>query len=85
MFYNFEDTIVHWYRYLLLEGINSTESTGEENHLLAAYGYGLTPSTTLHKIPPIYPYYLSLLSLGTFLATWLYCSGKHQIKTKGRV
>jgi hypothetical protein len=40
-FYNFEDTIVHWYRDLLLEGISSTNSTGEENHLFAAYG--LTP------------------------------------------
>ncbi len=40
-FYNFEETIVHWYRDLLLEGINSTDSTGEENHLFAAYG--LTP------------------------------------------
>jgi hypothetical protein len=40
-FYNFEDTIVHWYRDLLLKGINSTNSAGEENHLFAAYG--LTP------------------------------------------
>jgi hypothetical protein len=40
-FYNFEDTIVHWYCDLLLEGISSTDSTGEENHLFAAYG--LTP------------------------------------------
>ncbi len=40
-FYNFEDTIVHWYRDLLLEGISSTNSTGKENHLFAAYG--LTP------------------------------------------
>jgi hypothetical protein len=41
MFYNFEDTTVHWYHDLLLKGINSTDSTGEENHLFAAYG--LTP------------------------------------------
>ena len=41
MFYSFEDKIVHWYRDLLLEGINSTNSTGEENHIFAAYG--LTP------------------------------------------
>ena len=41
MFYSFEDTIVHWYRDLLLEGTNSTDSTGEENHIFAAYG--LTP------------------------------------------
>jgi hypothetical protein len=41
MFYNFEDTIVHWYCDLLLKGISSTDSTGEENHLFAAYG--LTP------------------------------------------
>ena len=40
-FYNFEDTIVHWYSDLLLEGINSTNSAEEENHLFAAYG--LTP------------------------------------------
>jgi len=41
-FYSFEDTIVHWYCDLVLEeGINSTDSTGEENHIFAAYG--LTP------------------------------------------
>jgi hypothetical protein len=40
-FYNFEDTIVHWYHDLLLKGISSTDCTGEENHLFAAYG--LTP------------------------------------------
>ncbi len=40
-FYSFEDTIVHWYRDLLLEGTNSTNSIGEENHIFAAYG--LTP------------------------------------------
>jgi hypothetical protein len=40
-FYNFEDMIVHWYRDLLLKGINSTDSIGEENHLFVAYG--LTP------------------------------------------
>jgi hypothetical protein len=39
---SFEDTIVQWYRDLLLEGTNSTDSTGEENHIFAAY-YGLTP------------------------------------------
>jgi hypothetical protein len=33
--------IFHWYRDLLLEGTNSTGSTGEENHIFAAYG--LTP------------------------------------------
>jgi hypothetical protein len=37
-FYNFEDMIVYWYRDLLLDGINSTNSTGEENHLFVAYG-----------------------------------------------
>jgi len=37
-FYSFEDTIVHWYRDLLLEGTNSTNSTGEENHIFVAYG-----------------------------------------------
>jgi hypothetical protein len=40
-FYNFEDTIAHWYRGLLLDGIISADSTVEENHLFAAYG--LTP------------------------------------------
>jgi len=40
-FYNFEDTIVHWYRDLLLEDVNSTDSTRDENHLFAAHG--LTP------------------------------------------
>jgi len=40
-FYIYEDTIVHWYRDLLLEGINFTDSTGEENHIFTAYG--LTP------------------------------------------
>jgi hypothetical protein len=41
-FYSFEDTIVHWYCDLLLEeGINSNDSTGEENHIFTAYG--LTP------------------------------------------
>jgi hypothetical protein len=40
-FYNFEDTIVHWYSDLLLKGISSANSTGKENHLFAAYG--LTP------------------------------------------
>jgi hypothetical protein len=38
-FYNFEDTIVQWYRDLLLKGISSTNSTGEENHLFAVYGF----------------------------------------------
>jgi hypothetical protein len=33
--------IVHWYRDLLLEGINFTDSTGEENHIFQAYG--ITP------------------------------------------
>jgi hypothetical protein len=40
-FYHFEDTIVHWYCDLLLKNISSTDSTGKENHLFAAYG--LTP------------------------------------------
>ncbi len=40
-FYNFEEMIFHCYRDLLLEGTNSTDSTGEENHIFAAYG--LTP------------------------------------------
>ena len=40
-FYSFEDTIVHWYRDLLLEGTNSTDSTGEEKLIFEAYG--LTP------------------------------------------
>jgi hypothetical protein len=33
--------IAHWYRDLLFDGINSTDSTREENHLFVAYG--LTP------------------------------------------
>jgi len=48
-FYNFEDTIVHWYHDLLLEGTNSTDSTGEENHIFAAYG--LTPLNDTAKSP----------------------------------
>jgi len=39
--------LVHWYCDLLLEGINSTDTTGEENHIFAAYG--LTPP---HSPPP---------------------------------
>jgi hypothetical protein len=35
-FYSFEDTIVHWYCDLLVEGINSTDSTGEGNHIFAS-------------------------------------------------
>ncbi len=40
-FYKIEDMIAHWYCDLLFNGINSTNSTGEENHLFVAYG--LTP------------------------------------------
>ena len=54
MFYSFEDTIVHWYRDLLLKGINFTNSTGEENHIFMAY-MASPPSKTLHNPPPIYP------------------------------
>ena len=35
---NFEDIIVGWYRDLLLSGNHSTDSTGVENHIFAAYG-----------------------------------------------
>ena len=35
---NFNDIIVSWYRDLLLNGNHSTDSTGMENHLFAAYG-----------------------------------------------
>jgi len=35
---NFEDIIVGWYRDLLLSGDYSTDSTGVENHIFAAYG-----------------------------------------------
>jgi hypothetical protein len=41
---NFEDIIVGWYRYLLLSGNHSTDSTGLDNHIFAAYD--LYPSTT---------------------------------------
>jgi hypothetical protein len=41
---NFEDIIVGWYRDLLLGGNHSTDSTGLDNHIFAAYG--LYPSTT---------------------------------------
>ena len=41
---NFTDTIVGWYRNLLLSGHHSTASTGMENHLFAAYGLLHTPS-----------------------------------------
>jgi len=47
MFYNFEfeDMIVHWYSDLLLEGTHPTNSTGEKNHLFAAYGLTLLNDT----------------------------------------
>jgi hypothetical protein len=35
---NFKDIIVGWYRDLLLSGNHSTDSTGVENHILAASG-----------------------------------------------
>ena len=35
---NFEDIIVKWYRDLLLRCNHSTDSTGVENHIFAAYG-----------------------------------------------
>ncbi len=35
---NFEDVVVGWYCKLLLGGNHSTDSTGVENHLFAAYG-----------------------------------------------
>jgi hypothetical protein len=41
---NFEDIIVGWYRNLLLGGNHSTDTTGLDNHIFAAYG--LYPSTT---------------------------------------
>ena len=41
---NFEDTIAGWYCDLLLNGNHSTDSTGVENHIFAAYGL-YTPST----------------------------------------
>jgi hypothetical protein len=39
--YNFEVSIAHRYPDRLLDGLHSTYSTGEENHLFTAYG--LTP------------------------------------------
>ena len=42
--FNFNDIIVGWYRDLLLRGNHSTDSTGVENHLFAAYGLLHTPS-----------------------------------------
>jgi hypothetical protein len=41
---NLEDIIVGWYHDLLLSGNHSTDSTGLDNHIFAAYG--LYPSTT---------------------------------------
>ena len=41
---NFKDIIVGWYRDLLLSGNHSTDSTGLDNHIFAAYV--LYPSTT---------------------------------------
>ena len=74
----FEDTIVHWYCDLVLEeGINSTDSTGEENHIFAAFG--LIPLKDTAYPPPLSTlYHLSLLPLDTFLIAWLYEIGKHQ-------
>ena len=40
---NFTDTIVGWYRDLLLGGNQSTASTGMKNHIFAAYGLLHTP------------------------------------------
>ena len=65
MFYSFEDTIVHWYRDLLLKGINFTNSTGEENHIFMAY-MASPPSKTLHNPPLSTLYHLSLLPLDSF-------------------
>ena len=42
--FNFEDIIVGWYRDLLLGGNHSTDCTGLDNHIFAAYS--LYPSTT---------------------------------------
>jgi len=39
------DIIVGWYRDLLLSGNHSTDSTGMENHLFAAYGLLHTSSS----------------------------------------
>ncbi len=35
---NFDDIIISWYRNLLLSGDHSTNTTGVENHLFAAFG-----------------------------------------------
>jgi hypothetical protein len=43
---NFKDVIISWYRDLLFDGYHSTDSTGTDNHLFAAYG--LYPSSTEH-------------------------------------
>jgi hypothetical protein len=51
-FYNSEDTIVHWYRDLLLDSRHSTGSTGEENYLFVAYG--LTPLNNSASTNSIY-------------------------------
>jgi hypothetical protein len=62
-FYNFEDTIVHWYRDLLLKGISSTNSTGKENHLFVAYGLTPLKDSAIKNIPPYLPCTTSLLCL----------------------
>ena len=48
---NVHDTIVGWYRDLLLGGNHSTDSTGLENQISAAY-HGIYPSTiqTTHNL-----------------------------------
>ncbi len=53
-FYNFEDMIVHWYRDLLLEGINSPP-TPLEREITTSRPMASPPSLTMHKIPLIYP------------------------------
>jgi hypothetical protein len=39
---NFDDIIICWYHNLLLSGDHSTNTTGGENHLFAAFGLYLT-------------------------------------------
>jgi hypothetical protein len=49
---NFEDIIVGWYCDLLLSGNHSTDSTGLDNHIFAAYGlYPSTLTKNMYHLP----------------------------------